>query len=336
MRQIRLNEPGDFQLTEIEDAERKPNELYLRVRKIGICGTDLHAFKGRQPFFTYPRVLGHELSAEVIESPNDDFQKGDIVSVLPYDSCGDCIACRRGKENCCQSLQVLGVHRDGCMQDYVSLPAKFLVKANGLNDDHLALIEPLAIAAHAVRRAKLETDDTILVIGAGPIGIGVVQFAKAAGCKVIVMDLNEGRLNFIKEKFGVYATVIAGDTAKDEIAELTNNDFPTTVFDATGSPKSMNSAVNYLAHSGTLVFVGLFIGEFSIDDIEFHKRESSILSTRNATRADFEFVIESLLSGAVSADAMITHRVSFDEMIANFEDWTNPEFGCIKAVVSLV
>lgn len=198
MKTIVLEQPGSLTLSETEMPAARQEHAVLRIRRIGICGTDYHAFNGNQPFFTYPRILGHELSGEIvsIESAASSFKPGDQVSVIPYLVCGTCIACRSDKTNCCTSLQVLGVHTDGGMREYLSVPAANLIAVNGLDLDQAAIIEPLSIGAHAVRRAGLQPGESVLVIGGGPIGLGVMAFAKQQGAKVIAMDINQERLDF--------------------------------------------------------------------------------------------------------------------------------------------
>jgi threonine dehydrogenase-like Zn-dependent dehydrogenase len=213
MKTIRLEEPGRFVLLSTDEpaAALQPDEALVRVRRIGVCGTDIHAFKGRQPFFSYPRVLGHELGVEVVEvgSSSKNVQPGDRCSVEPYLNCGHCIACRRGKTNCCVNLQVLGVHTDGGMREAIVVPSRKLHPSRQLTLDQLALIETLGIGCHAVDRAELEKGEFVLVIGAGPIGLTVIQFAIEAGAQVIVLDINPGRLTFCRELLGVPYTINA-------------------------------------------------------------------------------------------------------------------------------
>ncbi|MBN4073950.1 zinc-binding alcohol dehydrogenase family protein [bacterium AH-315-E10] len=337
MKQITLKTPEQFEFHDVPEPEAAASEAIIRVKHIGICGTDLHAFKGNQPFFSYPRILGHELSAEIvsINGDSDSFVVGDAVSLIPGVACGNCIACRNSKQHCCTTLNVIGVHSDGGMRDLMPVPLTNLLHIHDMKSEHAALIEPLAIGAHAVRRAAIQQGETIMVIGAGPIGIGIMQFAKVAGADVIAMDINDDRLAFCENTLGVMATVNALNNPHDTIKEITNQDFPTVVIDATGSPRSMTNAVTYLAHGGRLVFVGIFIGDIEINDIEFHKRETSLLSSRNASHEDFEYVIECLSNERVSADIMINRECSFADMINEFPAWTDPASGVIKAVITL-
>lgn len=337
MKTIVLEQPGSLTLSETEMPAARQEHAVLRIRRIGICGTDYHAFNGNQPFFTYPRILGHELSGEIvsIESAASSFKPGDQVSVIPYLVCGTCIACRSDKTNCCTSLQVLGVHTDGGMREYLSVPAANLIAVNGLDLDQAAIIEPLSIGAHAVRRAGLQPGESVLVIGGGPIGLGVMAFAKQQGAKVIAMDINQERLDFCTRWSKADAAVNALNDPVGKLVELTEGDLPTTVFDATGNLRSMESAFQYAAHGGKLVYVGLVKSDISFHDPDFHKKELTLLASRNATKEDFHTVIEALRSGAVDSNAYITHRCPLDSMIGRYTEWMNPSSGVIKAIVEV-
>lgn len=330
--------PGQFDYTDTERPTLQPGHTILRIRRIGICGTDLHAYEGTQPFFSYPRILGHELAGEIVETDGaDGFNAGEHVTFIPYFNCGSCVACRNGKPNCCTSIKVFGVHIDGGMTEYVSVPSYALVHGNGLSFDELALVEPLAIGAHGVRRAAVTANDTVLVVGAGPIGLGTMEFARIAGATVVAMDINEDRLEFCREKLGVSHTVNAlQDDVQQKLSEITNGDMPTVIVDATGNQRAINNAFQYLAHGGRYVLIGLQKGEISFAHPEFHKREATLMSSRNATREDFEHVITSMKAGFIDPTTYITHRVSFDQVKQNFGNWLNPEFGVIKAMVEVL
>ncbi|TJY39847.1 zinc-binding alcohol dehydrogenase family protein [Cohnella pontilimi] len=337
MKRISLNEPNQLAMREVEEPTLKDGEALVRVRRIGICGTDYHAFRGRQPFFEYPRVLGHELAGEVVkvQANGSAFSAGDKVTIVPYLECGQCIACLSGKPNCCSQLQVLGVHADGGMQEYFAVPVSHLMKTSEISLDAAATVECLSIGAHAVRRADIKKGEFALVIGAGPIGLGVMQFAQLAGAKVIAMDMNQGRLDFCKTWAKVDYTVNASENPAEEMRRITNGQFPTVVFDATGNAKSMSGAYQYAAHGGRIVYVGLVQADLSFPDPEFHKRELTILSSRNATVEDFENVIEMIRQGHVDTDAFITSRTPFDQIIDKFEYFMTPESGTIKAMITL-
>jgi 2-desacetyl-2-hydroxyethyl bacteriochlorophyllide A dehydrogenase len=337
MRTIVCEEPNRFVMTETEIPVPKEGEALVRIKRIGICGTDLHAYKGNQPFFTYPRILGHEMSGEIVEIGENDMglSKGDLVIVTPYRYCGSCIACQQGKTNCCTKLQLLGVHEDGGMREYIAVPTSLLIQAEGLSPEQAAITECLCIGAHAVRRANIVPGEYTLVIGAGPIGLSVMKFAKLAGAKVIAMDINDDRLAYCKQWVPVDEVVNAKNNPLLAIEEITQGNLPTVVLDATGNVASMESAPQYVAHTGRLIYVGLVKSMISFDDPDFHKKEMSILSSRNATMEDFRHVIDSIRSGQINTDSFITHRVDFTQMIETYDSWLKPETGVIKAIVNL-
>jgi len=308
----------------------------LAIKRIGICGTDLHAFNGTQPYFNYPRILGHELAAEIDETDNADFQKGELVTCIPYFNCGHCIACRTGKPNCCSSLQVCGVHIDGGMKTYLSVPSNLLVHAQGLNADELALTEPFAIGAHAIRRAAIKENEFVLIAGAGPIGLAVAAFARIAGGDVIMLDINTHRLQFCREKLGIsYTLNSTKENILEELKAITNGDMPTVVIDATGNQKAINSLFQYMAHGAKYILVGLQKDQISFSHPEFHKREATLMSSRNATREDFEQVISAMKKKLINPNIYITHRIPFLKVKDEFERLMDPDSGVIKAMVEI-
>ena len=335
MNTIRLEQPGTFRLIETEPpADPGAHEATVRIRRVGICGTDYHAFGGRQPFFDYPRILGHELSGEVVRvgAGVNSVQPGDCVAIEPYFTCGECIACRRGKTNCCTKMKVFGVQTDGGMRELVSLPAHKLHPSETLPLEQLAIVETLCIGAHAVERAGLDRGERVLVIGAGPIGLTVITFAGLAGADVTVMELNPKRRDFCREHLGITNFIDSTENVPARL-EAMHGDLPTAVFDATGNAKSMESAFEYVAHGGKLVFVGLVQGDIIFDDPNFHRRELTLMSSRNATSADFRRVLDALESGEVDVAPWITHRAPAVDLIETFPRWLQPETGVVKAVV---
>ena len=327
--------PGQLTYEQVKKPALTGGNALLRIRQVGICGTDLHAFTGTQPYFSYPRVLGHEIAAEFITADGPtDFVAGEAVTFLPYLNCGHCIACRSGKPNCCASLQVTGVHVDGGMTEYLSVPTRLLVHGAGLSNDKLALVEPLAVSAHGIRRAGVQPGEFVLVIGAGPIGLGVMTFASLAGATVIALDLNESRLDFCRQHIAVHHTINGTtENVTERLRAITHGDMPTVVMDATGSLQAMREGFAYLAYGGRFVLVGLQPGDICFSHPEFHKREATLMSSRNATRVDFEQVIASLNAETINPTAFITHRVPFDQVRYEFAGWLDPDRGVIKAMV---
>ena len=339
MKTIILKEPGQFAYADTDlDEQLQPDEALLKVRSIGICGTDYHAFEGNQPFFSYPRVLGHELGVEVVAVGSEVTQvkPGDKCSVEPYLNATQDQAVRNGFTNCGENISVIGVHEDGGMREYLKLPARYLHPSATLSYDQLALVEPLGIGCHAVNRVKVTADDYVLVVGAGPIGLAAVQFATATGAKTVVMDINEGRLAFAASVMNIAGTVVAAqDDTVEKIRSHFDGDLPTVVLDATGNQHSMAKALEYAAPAGRIVFIGLFQGDFTFNDPYFHKKELTLMASRNALPADFKQIIRMMEEGAIDTDAWITHRSTFDAMVDTFEFWLKPETQVIKAVVTM-
>lgn len=329
--------PGRFEYREIAKPKLNKEEALIRIRRIGICGTDLHAFEGTQPFFDYPRILGHELAGELIEADGaNEFKPGEIISFIPYFNCGSCIACRSGKPNCCATLKVCGVHADGGMVEYLIVPSRSLLHGNNLTFDELALVEPLAIGLHAVNRGDISPGENVCVIGAGPIGLAAMQFAAVKGANVIAVDVNEARLSFCKKTFSIKHTInAASEDVKQALQEITLGDMPSAVIDATGNLKAINAAFLFMAHGGRYVLVGLQKGDISFSHPEFHKREATLMSSRNAVRKDFEDVIESIKKRQINPLLLITHRFSFDKLSDEFPHLLHPSSGVVKAIVDI-
>ena len=335
MKALICTKPGNLEYVSIPEPVLTPDHSIVRIRKICICGTDLHAFEGTQPYFTYPRILGHEISGELVDfdyAPG--FQKGDNVTFLPYLNCGTCVACRMGKSNCCVTLQVCGVHIDGGMVDYYSIPTRLLVHSHGLNLTELSMVEPFAIGAHGVRRADVRPGEFVLVMGAGPIGLTTLEFARLKGAELIVTDTNSYRLDFCKTKLGIKHTIHAGDrNIIEQLMDITRGEMPTVVIDASGNRKAINQGIHYLAHGGRYVLIGLQKEEIVFSHPEFHKKESTLMSSRNATREDFNTVIQSFKNDLIHPLHLISNRVKFDDAASGFPDWLAPSNHTIKVVV---
>lgn len=335
MRYIVCEEPNKFVLKDKEIPVAGNNQALVKVHRIGICGTDLHAYAGNQAFFQYPRILGHELAAEVLEIGENDqgLKPGDKVIIMPYVSCRECIACRNGKTNCCANIQVLGVHTDGGMQEVIAVSTELLIPAGGLSYDEMAIVEPLAIGAHAIRRAQLQQGEAVVVVGCGPIGIGLIKLSLMAGAKVIALDVNDSRLKYAKEEIGVDYALNVNHDPVEGISKITNGDLATVVFDATGNKRALECGTDFMAHGGRFVLVGLSKGEITYSHPKIHAKETTLLCSRNATSEDFDYVIKNLKEFPTAS--FVTHKVGFEDMISNFENWLDPENNVIKAMVEI-
>ncbi|TAM97897.1 MAG: zinc-binding alcohol dehydrogenase family protein [Chitinophagaceae bacterium] len=329
--------PGKFEYREISDPVLEQDHVIIKISRIGICGTDLHAYEGIQPFFKYPRILGHELSGQIIAGNHvEGFELGEAVTIIPYFSCGKCIACLSGKSNCCVNIQVCGVHIDGGMTEYLSVPSYSLVHGDGLSMKELALIEPQAIGAHGIRRAHLKVNEYVLIVGAGPIGLGAAEYARIAGSNVIVMDIQEYRLSICKEKLSIQHVINPSDgDVREKLMEITHGNMPTVVIDATGNLNAINHSFDYLAHGGRYILIGLQKGFIEFSHPEFHKREATLKSSRNATREDFEHVIQSMKTGKANPVSYLTDSVKFDRVPGKFISLINHESDAVKSMIEM-
>ena len=321
MKQITLLKPYEFEERDVEIPILKKGELLVKIKNIGICGTDIHAFHGNQPYFSYPRVLGHELSGIIVDAKIDNKSLlGKPVSVLPYLSCGKCNSCIRGKTNCCSQLKVMGVHVDGGFCDYISIPAENIMIGREETDlKHLCLVEPLSISYHGIMRAEILENDWVIIFGAGPIGIGAILFAKSKTDKIILIDINQNRITYCKSILGIEHSFNGNDESLfDLIKEVTNGHFADIVIDATGNKKSIQQQLTFLGHGGKWILIGLQREDLHINHPEFHKREATLMSSRNATKYDFEQVMNKIDKKEINPDLLITHTLDFKEVARSF------------------
>jgi 2-desacetyl-2-hydroxyethyl bacteriochlorophyllide A dehydrogenase len=326
--------PGVLRAQESEVPTPGDNEVLLRVRRVGVCGTDLHIFTGNQPYLDYPRVMGHEFSGTVEAVPaGSSLTIGEPVFVMPYLSCGKCIACRQGKTNCCVNIQVLGVHRDGAFTEYLSVPAPFVHRAEGVTLDQAAMVEFLSIGAHAVRRADVQPGQRVLVVGTGPIGMAALLFANLRGGQVTALDTRAERVNFCKQHLGAHAGVLIGPDDLQELAALTGGEFFDVVLDATGNARAMERGFQFVAHGGKYVMVSVVLEDITFSDPEFHKREATLLGSRNATMEDFETVLSAMRAGRIPTDALNTHRMPLARVPTDFQTLLDPGQGVVKALI---
>jgi 2-desacetyl-2-hydroxyethyl bacteriochlorophyllide A dehydrogenase len=326
--------PGNLRAVEREVPVRGEGEVLLRVRRVGVCGTDLHIFTGNQPYLEYPRVMGHEFSGTVAEAPpGSALAAGDPVFVMPYLSCGHCIACRHGKTNCCVAIQVLGVHRDGAFTEYISVPQAFVHKADGITLDQAAMLEFLAIGAHAVRRGDVQAAQRVLVVGTGPIGMAALIFSVLRGATVTALDARGDRVGFCCQHLGAHAGVTIGTGDEAELSRLTDGEFFDVVFDATGNARAMERGFRFIAHGGKYVLVSVVRDNIGFSDPEFHKREATLLGSRNATMEDFGTVLAAMRAGRIPHEALNTHRLALASLPADFAQLLDPSRGVVKAIV---
>jgi 2-desacetyl-2-hydroxyethyl bacteriochlorophyllide A dehydrogenase len=324
MKQVTLIKPYEFEERDVEIPILKKGELLVQIKNIGICGTDIQAFHGNQPYFTYPRVLGHELSGIIVDAKIENKSLlGKPVSVLPYLSCGKCNSCLKGKTNCCANLHVMGVHVDGGFREYVSVPVDNIMVGREETDlEHLSMVEPLSISYHGIMRADILENDWVIIFGAGPIGIGALMFAKSKTNNIILIDINKNRITYCKSILGIEHSFNGNDeTLFEEIKELTNGHFADIVIDATGNKKSIQQQLRFLGHGGKWILIGLQREDLHINHPEFHKREATLMSSRNATKHDFKQVMDKIDNKEIDPALLITHTLDFEEVVNSFSSF---------------
>lgn len=322
MEQVILTRPGHFLSQRVAEPNASEGEALVKMEQIGVCGSDFHAFSGKHPAYVYPRVLGHECACTVLTAPQNDFgiKAGDRCAIDPYVNCGSCGMCLAGRTNCCERLEVLGIHRDGGMQEFLAVPLRLLYASKTLSHEVLALVETLGIGAHAVARSEIREGEAALVVGAGPIGLATALFAKVAKADVMVAEINEERRDFAT-RLGFHTTGAAGDIQY------------TVVYDATGNAKVMASSLKHVAQGGKLVFVGLTSDPVVLDDSLFHRKEVTLYSSRNSA-GQFRRIIQLLEEGKISVKEWITNRLSLLELPDKFSHLPKDP-GLIKAVVDV-
>jgi 2-desacetyl-2-hydroxyethyl bacteriochlorophyllide A dehydrogenase len=341
MKAIQFTRPEEINVIELpEPPAPGPGEALVRTHRMGICGTDLSGYLGKMPFFSYPRIPGHELGLEVLATGEGvtNVKAGDKCSLEPYVNDPDSPTSQKGSSNCCPGVQVLGVHQDGGLRDSWIVPARKLHPGNELTYDQLALVETLAIGYHAVQRGNPQPGETVLVIGAGPIGLACLEFLKLMDLRVIVMDMVPGRIDFCREKLGISHGIVVrgGGSELAELEAITDGQLADVIIDATGSAASMSNCFQYAAFTGRVVYVGITTQELVFPHAPiFHRRELTLLASRNALPKDFGEIIKLIGEGKIDTDAWITHRLAFDDVPTGFSRFTDPKLGAIKVIIEL-
>ncbi|TWT04380.1 zinc-binding alcohol dehydrogenase family protein [Planococcus sp. CPCC 101016] len=317
MKAVQVPKANEMQIIELEvPAIQKDDEVLVKVKRVGICGSDMHIYHGTNPLATYPRVVGHEVAGEVVEVGNSvkSLKVGDHVVVEPINYCGECYACRKGRPNVCEKLSVFGVHEDGGMREFVVLPEKQLHAVNKESSwDEVVLAEPYTIGAQAVWRGNVEKGDTVLIQGCGPIGICILKLAKVAGATVYMTDLNEERLAFAKES-GADEVINAGnESVKERILELTSNEGANVVIDAVCLPATVELSIDVVSPAGSVVILGFDERPSAIPQLPITKKEITIVGSRLQTN-QFGKVVSLLNSDELKSSGLITHKFSLDEV----------------------
>lgn len=317
MKAVQVPKAHDMQIIEQEAPEIQQGDgVLVKVKRVGICGSDMHIYHGTNPLATYPRVVGHEVAGEVVEvgSSVEHLKVGDHVVVEPINYCGKCYACKKGRPNVCEKLSVFGVHEDGGMREFIVLPEKQLHAVDKeLDWDEAVLAEPYTIGAQAVWRGNVEQGDTVLIQGCGPIGICILKLAKVAGATVYMTDLNEERLAFAKES-GADEVINAGkESVKERVLELTSNEGANVVIDAVCLPSTVELSIEVVSPAGSVVILGFDERPSAISQLPITKKEITIVGSRLQTN-QFGKVVGLMNSGELKSNGLITHKFLLDEV----------------------
>lgn len=321
MKAIQITTPGEISVIEKEMPVAKDGEALLKVLYCGICGADVASYTGNQPFTTYPRIPGHEFSAQIVEIPENDkgLKAGDIVTCNPYFNCGECYACKRGIVNACHDNQTMGVQRDGSFQEYITMPVERIIDGKGLSAKELALIEPFSISCHALSRAEVKEGDNLLIMGAGPIGLFALIRAKALGARVLIADMLSSRLELAKE-FGADAIINVKDIdLHTACAEFTNEQGFDVCVEACGAPETFLSCIDEAAHGANIILIGNGKRETHFIHSIILKKELNVFGSRNAFTKDFETLIDLVKSGKADIIKMVSGVYNIDNASEAFE-----------------
>ena len=335
MKAIQITKPGEIQIIDKEMPRAKDGEALLKVLYCGICGADVASYTGNQPFTTYPRIPGHEFSAEIITIPKNDrgLKVGDIVTCNPYFNCKECYACKRGIVNACHDNQTMGVQRDGSFQEYITMPIERIIDGKGLSAKELALIEPFSISCHALSRAEVKNGDNLLIMGAGPIGLFALIRAKAIGARVLIADMLQSRLDLAKE-FGADCAVNVKDNDLHTVCdEFTNGNGFDVCVEACGAPETFLSCIDEAACGANIILIGNGKRETTFVHSIILKKELNIFGSRNAFTKDFETLINLVKNEKVNIIKMVSGVYNIDNAHEAFEALTHNDGTLAKLLI---
>lgn len=336
MKAMYINAPGEVEIRDIEKPVRKKGEALLKILYGGICGSDLGSYRGTFAYFDYPRIPGHEFSAEVIEVDEDNeygIKPGMIVTCNPYFNCGHCYSCHHGTVNACMDNQTLGCQRDGAFREYFTIPVERVYDGKGMDPKTLAAIEPFCISYHGVSRANVKEGDNVLVVGAGTIGVLAAIAAKAKGAKVTISDVSEGKLK-MAEEFGVDGTLLndSQENFDKRVAELTNGEGFDVTIEAVGLPSTFQNCIDACAFGGRMVLIGVGKKNLDFNFTLIQKKELNVYGSRNALKKDFLELIDIVNAGKAPLHKIITNVYDFNDAAKAFDDFAHNPGDMLKVV----
>lgn len=322
MKALLLHGPGRAAVAQVPEPVRQPGEALLRVRRVGLCGSDLNSYRGRNPMVSYPRILGHEIAATILEMDegHPHLAVGMDVTVSPYTSCGQCASCLRGRNHACQFNQTLGVQRDGALAEYLCVSASRLYSAQ-LDLPALCLVEPLTVGFHAVARGRVTASDTVAVLGCGGVGLGAVAAATFHGAKTIAVDVDDSKLTIARQAGAQHSIHAQQQQLHEALLALTHGRGPDVIVEAIGTPETFRTAVEQVAFTGRVVYIGYAKEPVSYETRLFVQKELDILGSRNAQPEDFRTVIRMLEAGRFPVEAAISTVVPLEEAPQILAEW---------------
>lgn len=337
MKTIIINKPGEVEIIEQAMPVRKQGEALLKILYGGICGSDLGTYRGTFAYASYPRIPGHEFSAEIIEIGDNDrnLKPGMIVTCNPYFNCGHCYSCQRGLVNCCTSNETMGAQRDGAFSEYITMPIERIYDGKGLSAKTLALIEPFCISYHGISRANIQPNDKVLVIGAGTIGVLAAVAAKAKGAKVYISDVAENKMNYAIETFGLDGGIL-NDSPENfikRVEEITNDNYFDVTIEAVGLPSTFQACIDAAAFGARMVQIGVGKRTHEFDFTLLQKKELNVYGSRNALQKDFLELIDLVKSGKVDLEKIVTNTYNLDEADKAFQDFSKNAASMLKVVI---
>jgi threonine dehydrogenase-like Zn-dependent dehydrogenase len=319
-----LKSPGEAAIETVPDLVRNTDHVLLKVRSVGLCGTDLNSFRGKNPMITYPRILGHEISATIVEgsSLRPDLPKHSSVAVMPYKSCGVCPACQKNRPNTCQFNQTMGVQRDGALTEFIQVPPEKLFAAN-LTIPEFSLVEPLSVGFHAVQRGRITAEDTVAVLGSGGVGLGAIAGAAFRGARVIAVDVETGKLEIARKAGASEVINPSTDALSERLRELTNGSGPDVIIEAVGHPETFRAAVDHVAFAGRVVYIGFAKEAVAYETRLFVQKELDILGSRNALPENFHEVIRMLEQKRFPVQDYVTVTVPLEDAPEMLRRWSD-------------
>lgn len=336
MKTIIIPEPGKVEIIETPMPEPKPGEALLKVLCGGICGSDLGTYRGTFAYASYPRIPGHEFSAEIVKinGSSDTLKEGMVVTCNPYFNCTKCYSCERGLVNCCEHNETLGAQRDGAFSEYVCMPLERIYDGKGLTPDVLAAIEPFCISYHgAVTRGQVKAGDKVLVIGAGTIGALAAVAAKTQGATVYISDVAQKKIDYAVTSFGLDGGIFNDEHMQEKCAEVTQGHGFDVTIEAVGLPSTFQAAIDAAAFGGRVVLIGVGKKNLDFNFTLLQKKELNVYGSRNALKQDFLNLIDLVSAGKVDLKKAITNTYALKDAAQAFKDFAEHGADMLKVEI---